>query len=244
MPKEVKMIRYKKIQYVFVVVLVAAMLLYLWSVFGYKILKQIQISNHLKHKYGQEFIVEYPEYSGGGFGVDGVLSAEAYPKSDSNLKFIVKETQYGLSDYYPSSVWSRSELANVKKQLTDVRDDHDHDYDHDINVSVIVSAEQNILDSIRAPLPSYKEIVANNGTDVSYNIKISRGGDSVTDEDILAVQHIINYLNSQRIGFRSIIYSINSRNKKSEITCNLSGREIINVQDKAVVVRCFLKRNN
>ena len=244
MTKEVKMIRYKKIQYVFVVVLVAAMLLYLWSVFGYKILKQIQISNHLKHKYGQEFIVEYPEYSGGGFGVDLVLTPNKKKKSDSNLKFIVKETQYGLSDYYPSSVWSRSELANVKKQLTDVRDDHDHDYDHDINDSVIVSAEQNILDSIRAPLPSYKEIVANNGTDVSYNIKISRVGDSVTDEDILAVQHIINYLNSQRIGFRSIIYSINSRNKKSEITCNLSGREIINVQDKAVVVRCFLKRNN
>lgn len=59
-------------------------------VFGELMMEKMEMESYLKDRYGQEFVVENVYESGASLGSRGAFRAEAYPKSDTSLKFDIR----------------------------------------------------------------------------------------------------------------------------------------------------------
>lgn len=72
---------------------------------------------YLQQRYNQEFVVERPERSGGGFAVEGRLESIAYPRNDPSLKFTVIRSRTYRADGYVGVVWEREERQRLEPEL-------------------------------------------------------------------------------------------------------------------------------
>ena len=77
----------------------------------------LSMSDYLRKKYNQEFIVEKPRLSVAGLGIEGTWGADAHPVNNKNLTFrIIKaEGRDSFSDQYTAKIWSQRETARLNK---------------------------------------------------------------------------------------------------------------------------------
>lgn len=131
---------------------------------------QADMKEYLQNKYRQEFVVEKPEYKGGGLAVEGHFDAIAYPKDDSTLKFVVNKSSSGIWDRYADKVWSTEETRRVRQRLDEIMLENDYKYHIEIG-SYLVRAD------IRYPLPDLDSFINKHNKSVLYTLEVDSSGD-------------------------------------------------------------------
>lgn len=149
MPKKGKAIKPKKQYKKISLVTAGALLLMSAIVIGLVVSSLIKDMNvksamtqYLKSKYNEDFVVKKPKYKNGGFGVQGIWSAQAHPVNNIQLEFSVDCSPRSLSDCsdtYLDSFFSKQEYDRLKLTMKNMGVT-------DYSVRLIISYEA--LDSI------------------------------------------------------------------------------------------------
>lgn len=138
---------------------------------------QASMKEYLQKKYGQEFVVERPEHRGGGFMVEGHMSAVAYPKDDSTLKFEVKKSSSDTWDGYADKVWSTNEANRIRPEIDKIMTQPGYEYEIEIGSYLARS-------SIKAPLPSLSDLINKHGENILYTLRMkSNTPDKIANYD-------------------------------------------------------------
>ena len=84
--------------------------------------EQASMTSYLKNKYDQDFELENTFRTGGAFGISCVWSADAYPKSDKNIKIHVSrvDNQTKYSDNYVVRTWQKEQTAKIQPKAKEV----------------------------------------------------------------------------------------------------------------------------
>lgn len=81
---------------------------------------KVKMQEYLQNKYGKEFMFDKLGHGGGGFGVDGVWTARAYPVDDKSLGFDVTKGDGSkrFTDQYTAMLWSKSESVRLNRMMS------------------------------------------------------------------------------------------------------------------------------
>lgn len=164
----------KRQLFAIVALVVVLVLLILWFFVGEGLVKQAEMARYLKSKYGEDFIVEWPEYKNGGLGIRGSWKSHAYPVSSPQLKFYIgcgiecsddyldfyfSEQEYsrlqqsmssiGVTDYSIQLIIGNEALLNITKNtsLVDIKRKYDPIYKLRLKVTEM-SSESQAVDSV------------------------------------------------------------------------------------------------
>lgn len=138
---------------------------------------QASMKEYLQKKYRQEFVVGNPERRGGGFMVEGYMSAVAYPKDDSTLKFEVKKSSSDTWDGYADKVWSTNEANRIRPEVDKIMTQPGYEYEIEIGSYLTRS-------SIKAPLPSLSDLINKHGENILYTLRMkSNTPDKIANYD-------------------------------------------------------------
>lgn len=164
----------KRQLFAIVALVVVLVLLILWFFVGEGLVKQAEMARYLKSKYGEGFIVEWPEYKNGGLGIRGSWKSHAYPVSSPQLKFYIgcgiecsddyldfyfSEQEYsrlqqsmssiGVTDYSIQLIIGNEALLNITKKtsLVDIKRKYDPIYKLRLKVTEM-SSESQAVDSV------------------------------------------------------------------------------------------------
>ena len=103
-------------------------MMYLLSVILPEIKVKSSITQYLKSKYNEEFVVEKPEYKNGGFGVKGIWVSRAYPANNPQLDFSINCSSTDTSDcsdQYVAALWSIQATEELKDLIDDINADNE-----------------------------------------------------------------------------------------------------------------------
>lgn len=109
----------KRQLFAIVALVVVLVLLILWFFVGEGLVKQAEMARYLKSKYGEDFIVEWPECKNGGLGVRGSWRSRAYPVSSSQLKFYIG-CGVECSDDYLDFYFSEQEYSQLQQSMSSI----------------------------------------------------------------------------------------------------------------------------
>jgi hypothetical protein len=109
----------KRQLFAIVALVVVSVLLILWFFAGEGLVKQAEMARYLKSKYGEDFIVERPEYKNGGLGVRGSWKSRAYPVSSPQLKFYIG-CGVECSDNYLDFYFSKQEYNQLRQLMSSI----------------------------------------------------------------------------------------------------------------------------
>lgn len=98
---------------------VVSVLLILWFFVREDLAKQAEMARYLKSKYGEDFIVEWPEYKNGGLGIRGSWKSHAYPVSSPQLKFYIG-CGVECSDDYLDFYFSEQEYSQLQQSMSSI----------------------------------------------------------------------------------------------------------------------------
>lgn len=123
---------------------------------------------YLQQRYNQEFVVERPERSGGGFAVEGYIVATAYPKTNNELKFEVKKSMTDTWDGYVDEVWAAEETNRLRPKIDEIMSGVSYEY----NVKI---GSYSVRTHITPPIPSLDDFLASHGDSVLYLLEVKSG---------------------------------------------------------------------
>jgi hypothetical protein len=109
----------KRQLFAIVALVVVLVLLILWFFVGEGLVKQAEMARYLKSKYGEDFIVEWPEYKNGGLGIRGSWKSHAYPVSSPQLKFYIG-CGIECSDDYLDFYFSEQEYSRLQQSMSSI----------------------------------------------------------------------------------------------------------------------------
>ena len=98
---------------------VVSVLLILWFFVREDLAEQAEMARYLKSKYGEDFIVEWPEYKNGGLGIRGSWKSHAYPVSSPQLKFYIG-CGVERSDDYLDFYFSEQEYSQLQQSMSSI----------------------------------------------------------------------------------------------------------------------------
>jgi hypothetical protein len=98
---------------------VVSVLLILWFFVREDLAEQAEMARYLKSKYGEDFIVEWPEYKNGGLGIRGSWKSHAYPVSSPQLKFYIG-CGVECSDDYLDFYFSEQEYSQLQQSMSSI----------------------------------------------------------------------------------------------------------------------------
>lgn len=195
--------------------------------------EQSKMKNYLDEKYDSSFSVAKPSKKSSGLGIEGVVSAQAYPNNDPSLKFYVMTSSNGVRDFYLSAIWSRAENNRLKENS--VVDGAWAD------INVIVNADYEILSEFRGKPLSYKDMSLKYASKMSYMISGDRISQDITvvQKDRDSLLKLIEYANKQPVQNRTVHYRIKSLDSSKYTVCNLSAKRLGEFIDYKSIEDCF-----
>ena len=132
---------------------------------------QASMKEYLQKKYNREFVVENYRVEGAGLAVEGDPRADAHPKDDRSLKFIVADVgsrQVGSHSYwdsYPEQVWKREASEELRDMLVSAFDD-------DIRLKSVELSSISASRDIRGEVPRYDVAFKKYGKEIYMMISI------------------------------------------------------------------------
>lgn len=195
--------------------------------------EQSKMKNYLDAKYDSSFSVAKPSKKSSGLGIEGVVSAQAYPNNDPSLKFYVMTSSNGVRDFYLSAIWSRAENNRLKENS--VVDGAWAD------INVTVNADYEILSEFRGKPLSYKDMSLKYASKMSYMISGDRISQDITvvQKDRDSLLKLIEYANKQPVQNRTVHYMIKSPDSSKYTVCNLSVKRLGEFIDYKSIEDCF-----
>lgn len=204
-------------------------------VVGPNLVNQERMNQYLRDKYGREFMLKNLRTEGGGLGVEGDLTADAYERDDKkSKKFSVWEEPPGVyHDTYLNVTWNTYETYGLKTYLDNNNIRTEKQY-------IDIGLDNSLGDKLKG-VPTLKSVIETNGNDVMYGVVVVLSGEQVTDKDKLYFYKVVDYARSKNNLNYSVRYVINSRNNDSRYICQYYGgnknNNSQNIQD------CFSKAN-
>ena len=115
------------------------------------------MSNYLRKKYNQEFVVEEPSLSAAGLGVEGTWGVDAHPVSskDTTFRIIKVENRNSFSDQYTAKIWSQRETARLNK----IAQQNVANSKWNVKVSVEIYLVEPLADTALPDNPKVEEII-------------------------------------------------------------------------------------
>ena len=142
--------------------------------------EQIEMAKYLKDKYdGQEFVVEKPELKGAMLGIEGYLSATAYPADNSKIRFTVMYSPSDRYDGYAGAIWSNEESERLKPEIYRL---FGNGTDYTVEVQSSMSLHTINMD-IRGKIPTFKDAVKKYGKQIPYGLTIKRLKKNLSDDE-------------------------------------------------------------
>lgn len=191
---------------------------------------QASMKEYLHNKYNQEFIVEKPEYKGGGLAVEGSWTANAY-KSD--YKFLVHKGRKSYSDTYLSAFYNEQEAGSLRKIISILGIEN---YRHTTDISIDSDIADNIND-----IPTLPEMLSRYGANITYGVYIIKTGDLPNQDDMKNVKALVEYVKSKNPNRYAVRYVINSRTDDSRYLCHYYGGTDKSTNTKNLSKDCFIK---
>lgn len=144
--------------------------------------EQIEMAKYLKDKYnGQEFVVEKPELKGAMLGIEGYLSATAYPANNSKIRFTVMYSPSDRYDGYAGAIWSNEESERLKSEIYRLFG-KGTDYTVEIKSAMTLQTAKIDMD-IRGKIPNFKDAVKKYGKQIPYGLTIKRLKKNLSDDE-------------------------------------------------------------
>ncbi len=142
--------------------------------------EQIEMAKYLKDKYnGQEFVVEKPELKGAMLGIEGYLSATAYPANNSKIRFTVMYSPSDRYDGYAGAIWSNEESERLKPEIYRLFD-NGTDYTVEIKSALELQNAQVNFDGKIIALDDIAKIY---GKQIPYGLAIKRLKKNLSDDE-------------------------------------------------------------
>ena len=192
---------------------------------------QTSMKEYLHNKYNQEFIVEKPEYKGGGLAVEGSWTANAYKNSD--YKFLVHKGRKSYSDTYLSAFYNEQEAGSLRKIISILGIEN---YRHTTDISIDSDIADNIND-----IPTLPEMLSRYGANIIYGVYIIKTGDLPNQDDVKNVKALVEYVKSKNPNRYAVRYVINSRTDDSRYLCHYYGGTDKSTNTKSLSKDCFIK---
>ena len=232
-PTMLKMILRRILHIIIVLIIVVAVV-----IGGFYIKFQLEVSSaqtsmkeYLHNKYNQEFIVEKPEYKGGGLAVEGSWTANAYKNSD--YKFLVHKGRKSYSDTYLSAFYNEQEADSLRKIINILGIEN---YRHMTDIVIDYQVADNINN-----IPTLPEVLSRYGANITYGVYVIKTGDLPNQNDMNNLKALVEYVKSKNPNRYAVRYVINSRADDSRYLCHYYGGTGQNTNTKNLSKDCFIK---
>lgn len=139
------------------------------------------MSTYLKNKYGQDFIVSNVRLEGAAVGVAGEIEADAYPKNDPTLKFMIGKdeddwaTDNYIHDTFLEKLWSKQESSRVDAFLKNNIKNVD-------GYILTIRPSRSTLGAVKGHTPSFSEARQKYPDGFSYTLSVSSTANNLTKE--------------------------------------------------------------
>jgi len=166
--------------------------------------EQAAMERYLEEKYRQEFVVEKPKYTHGGFGVDGIWVATAHPKNDPSLVFDmdgVKDLSK-IYDQYIAALWSKEQTQRIQPEVEKI---YGKDTTTKVTVRIVFSGD--IAQDTTLTASGYEEAkakYADRGLYYEYNIVASSA--SGTSTEARRIYELIELARKNEVGKSGVRY--------------------------------------
>ncbi len=200
--------------------------------------EQEKMQTYLEEKYGEKFVVGKATYKNGGFGIEGVWGAEAYPVQSKDIKFHVGSYQEKYSDYYVAALWTKQ----AEKEMQPVID-RIYGKDSSIIIKLGIWTTPPLTDVATKKSPTFKEAkILDNG--FSYNIAVTNDQASNDDlqADINKISLLVDELQSQGVKQFSIDYR--GKNGGDSYRCYLDNEHYAQFGKENILTKCMRKAEN
>lgn len=204
-------------------VLLSGIIFYFAS--GQAIIKQVEMTNYLQHKYSEKFVVSMPEYKNGGFAVEGIWKAQGYPVADPGLKFDVDSNSYGSGDQYVAAIWTREATPQFDKFVHSVFDDDSIDAKLDIMLS------DDLVEEATKTSPSLENArTMEHGFFYMVNIVRNNGDLTNISKDSVHVSDLMHIIKNSGINSYGVKYTINTRSGITKYCGLATGDDALNAR--------------
>lgn len=180
----------------------------------------LSMSDYLRKKYNQEFVVEKPRLSVAGLGIEGTWGADAHPVNNKNLTFrIIKaENRDSFSDQYTAKIWSQRETARLNK----IAQQNASNSKWKVNASVEIYLAEPLSDTALPDNPKVEEIIKQeSGPAYDVNLSYYELQNTSYDDVVRDMERITNSIMNEGIKNVNYNYSVTDRQgitKKCKVT--------------------------
>lgn len=184
----------------------------------------LSMSDYLRKKYNQEFVVEKPRLSVAGLGIEGTWGADAHPVNNKNLTFrIIKaENRDSFSDQYTAKIWSQRETARLNK----IAQQNASSSKWKVNASVEIYLAEPLSDTALPDNPKVEEIIKQeSGPAYDVNLSYYELQNTSYDDVVRDMERITNSIMNEGIKNVNYNYSVTDRQgitKKCKVTYDKS----------------------
>lgn len=184
----------------------------------------LSMSDYLRKKYNQEFVVEKPRLSVAGLGIEGTWGADAHPVNNKNLTFrIIKaENRDSFSDQYTAKIWSQRETARLNK----IAQQNASSSKWKVNASVEIYLAEPLSDTALPDNPKVEEIIKQeSGPAYDVNLSYYELQNTSYDDVVRDMERITNSIMNEGIKNVNYNYSVTNRQgitKKCKVTYDKS----------------------
>lgn len=193
---------------------------------------QTSMKEYLQNKYKREFVIEKPEYKGGGLAVEGGWVANANRKGSSN-KFLVLEKGSSYRDNYLNALYNEREMNSLYRVI-DTLGIKDYKYMVDISI------DPKVADNTEGT-PALSDMLSQYGVDITYGVYVIKTGNLPNQKDVENLKILVEYVKSKNPSRYAVRYVINSRTDNSRYLCHYHGGTGDNTNIKNLSVDCFTK---
>ncbi|MNH50189.1 hypothetical protein D3C73_18000 [compost metagenome] len=170
--------------------------------------KLSQMEIHLESKYGKDFVVENLRVEGGGFGVKGSQTGDAYPKDDTSMRFEISKPEYDPGDNYRDTfltkLWSKQGLSELEVFLSQELPDTE-------KYKLTIRAGFDFQKNLKGHTPSYTEAKNKYPGEFSYTLEVQSSTTSDTIEppanELARALKVIEFVKAQNSNTPEIYYS-------------------------------------
>lgn len=157
---------------------------FVWWTFGGGSTLGVQnsLESYLKDKYDKDFVVGRPRLQGTGLGVTGQWEANAHPKDDSTLQFMVGKDQVSdrYFDQYDDNVWKREETQKIEAYLKQL-------FGEVPKYELVTNLDNNGgPDAIKGSVPSVDTAIEQYSDTFLYSLSVKFTAKTLKDEQIKA----------------------------------------------------------
>lgn len=172
--------------------------------------QQSKMNQYLDEKYGQEFVVENVGLRGGGLGVQGAWTGEAYPKSDPSLRFRIDKSQTTGKvsvDTFLQTLWTRQGTGEVATFLAKELPNNERYF---LTITPGNNPGNALYDSIQGKTPSLSDVLKDHNNGIVYNLTVNDITHTVSgepsDASLENAMKIVNFVKAKGVDIPSVNY--------------------------------------